>query len=122
MDANKHFNKNILIDSSDFRYSNYTSVSQNYFPAATSNVGFTDFANGSADYHNYSLSSSSIYKSLASDGTDIGVNFSLLDAAFNAQPVCATTGLDHMSENNLNFTLYPNPVNDILNIEIFFVT
>jgi hypothetical protein len=48
----------------------------NFFPAAVSNVGFTDAAN-----KNYSLSGSSPYRNAATDGTDIGVNWTDLTTA-----------------------------------------
>jgi hypothetical protein len=48
----------------------------NFFPAAVGNVGFTDAAN-----NNYSLSGSSPYRNAATDGTDIGVNWTDLTTA-----------------------------------------
>ena len=51
----------------------------NYTPdMATFNAQFTNIAGG--DFH---LVPGSIYKGLATDGTDVGVNFSQLDAAMN---------------------------------------
>jgi hypothetical protein len=45
----------------------------NYYPASVADVGFADYNGG-----NYSLAASSIYDTLATDGTMIGVDHSLL--------------------------------------------
>jgi len=50
--------------------------SGNYFPAAMSAVGFVDLAGG-----NYRLSSTSLYRNAAIDGTDVGCNIDALNAA-----------------------------------------
>jgi hypothetical protein len=54
-------------------YSNYPG---NFFPSSLAAVGFVDLAND-----NYRLTSSSPFKGKASDGTDVGVDFTALDAA-----------------------------------------
>jgi hypothetical protein len=54
-------------------YSNYPG---NFFPASLSAVGFVDLAND-----NYRLTSGSPFKNQATDGTDLGVDFTALDAA-----------------------------------------
>ena len=94
-DANKLFNKNVLIAGDPSRYTNYTTTSTNYFPAATANVNFINFAGGPTDYHNYALSGSSAYKNAASDGTDIGVNFTRLDSSLNSTSYnCVLSGME----------------------------
>jgi hypothetical protein len=49
-------------------------------------VGFVNVSGADAggDYHGYALASTSPYKGRASDGTDPGVNFGLLDTALGA--------------------------------------
>lgn len=48
---------------------------------AYSAAGFMDFSAIDLDYHNYALAPGSPFHGLASDATDPGVNFALLDAA-----------------------------------------
>ena len=79
-DSNKHFTKNVMISGNASKYSNFNTMSKNYFPLSTSGVGFTDFANGINDYHNYVLTSTSPYYQNATDNKDIGVNFAELDS------------------------------------------
>src|SRR2546421_465505 len=52
----------------------YTIRPGNYFPANWAAVGFTDQANG-----NYKLAPSSIYRNVATDGTDLGANIDVLN-------------------------------------------
>jgi hypothetical protein len=51
-----------------------------------SGVGFTDYSSVGTDYHNFALLNSSPFFGLASDGTNPGVNFATLDAAFGFGP------------------------------------
>jgi hypothetical protein len=65
-------------------YSNYPG---NFFPSSLAAVGFVDLAND-----NYRLTSSSAFKGKASDGTDVGVNFTSLDAALAGASVPPPSG------------------------------
>jgi len=108
-DANKGFHKNVLIGGSAAKYSNYNTLSQNYFPANASAVNFVNYANGSADYHNFALANNSAYSNAATDGTDIGVNFAQLDSALNANLTCsAMVSIVDLSI-GFNIQLFPNP-------------
>lgn len=46
-------------------------------------AGFVSYSAINTDYHNYALAAASPFHALASDGTDPGVNFAQLDAAFS---------------------------------------
>jgi chitodextrinase len=63
------FTNNVLVAASSG-----TNPSGNFFPANTGAVGFTDYAGG-----DYSLTGGSAYHNAASDGSDIGVNFTVLN-------------------------------------------
>ncbi len=67
------FTKNVLIGATAATYNNYAG---NFFPATAGDVGFTDYAG-----NDFSLAGASSYDDAASDGTAIGVNFTLLEAA-----------------------------------------
>jgi hypothetical protein len=47
-------------------------------------IGYSNLSGVSTDYHGYQLSTSSPFYRQASDGTDVGVNFTLLDQALYA--------------------------------------
>src|SRR5205823_3857096 len=74
------FDRNVLIGpwptSGGATPSDYSQHPDNFFPSSIAEVGFVN--SGAADYR---LTGSSPYKSAASDGTDIGVDFDALDAA-----------------------------------------
>ncbi len=109
-DANQGFNKNVLIGGPDFRYSNYNTLSQNYFPLNPGVVGFVDYGNGGSDYHGYALSSSSPYKNAGTDGQDIGVDMGALDSAIVSRMPCAPLlGVEEASLLG-KIGLFPNPV------------
>ena len=55
-------------------------------------TGFVNINAIDTDYHNYALTSGSRYHGLASDGTDPGVNFTLLDRAFGHNVGTVVTG------------------------------
>jgi len=108
-DANKRFHKNVLLGGDAFRYSNYNTLSQNYFPANHSTVQFENYANGSNDYHGYALDNSSPYKNLGTDGRDLGVDFVLLDNALNRKVNCApVVGVSAPMEEE-RIRAFPNP-------------
>ncbi|MBK9728882.1 MAG: hypothetical protein IPO86_12270 [Saprospiraceae bacterium] len=94
-DSNKRFHKNVLIGGDASKYSNFKMMSQNYFPANVSNVGFTDYPNGILDYKNYKLKSNSLYFKNGTDQLDLGVDFNKLDSAFfqsrNCPPITTYT-------------------------------
>jgi hypothetical protein len=64
--APSRLTKNVLMGGNA---NSYSSRPGNYFPAAWSNVGFVDQANG-----NYRLASTSPYKNAGTDGKDLGAN------------------------------------------------
>lgn len=111
-DANQHFHKNVLIGGNAAKYSNYNTSSQNYFPAAAANVGFVNFAGGAADYHGYALTNNSLYKTAATNGAAIGVDFSLLDTALLNRAMCATTVSAPVLAWENQVQLWPNPAHD----------
>jgi len=108
-DANKRFHKNVLIGGNSLRYSNYNTVSQNYFPANPSNVNFVAYANGGNNYHNYALSNASAYKNAATNGRDIGVDFAQLDTALVSKAFCKTTVSTGEVSHEMGLRIQPNP-------------
>ena len=64
----------MLIAGPDFRYNNYNTLSQNYFPANPGLVQFVDYANGGVDYHGYALAGTSPFKNAGTDGKDLGAD------------------------------------------------
>lgn len=109
-DANQHFHKNVLIGGNASKYSNYATISKNYFPSNAASVGFIDYPNGPNDYHNYGLSNSSIYKNDATDGKDIGVDFVSLDSAMINSNDCVITNTYQPSKGDFEIKLAPNPL------------
>jgi hypothetical protein len=111
-DSNQQFHKNVLISGPDFRYSNYNTLSQNYFPANPGAVGFVDYPNGSSDFEGYRLAGTSPYKNAGTDGRDLGVDFEALaevqNAQFNCGPLVAVSELKKGGD----FQLWPNPFAD----------
>ncbi|PYN80940.1 MAG: hypothetical protein DMD96_12800 [Candidatus Rokuibacteriota bacterium] len=73
------FTRNLMIGGSSLSY-----PANNFFPVTVLAVGFVNFAAG--DYH---LAATSIYRNLATDGTDIGVNVDTL----NARQACTISGV-----------------------------
>ncbi len=110
-DAGKQFHKNVMIGGNAIKYNNYSTLSQNYFPVLTSEVGFINFANGKNDFHDYELSAGSNYKNAGSDGTSIGVNFVDLDAAFTFSLPCKTTNTSSYVDMK-HHKILPNPFYD----------
>ncbi len=108
-DANKGFHKNVLIGGNAAKYSNYNTLSQNDFPATPANVNFVNYANGGSDYHNYALAGNSAYKNAATDGGDIGVNFTQLESALNAKMICGSMVSTAEMPGDFNIQLFPNP-------------
>lgn len=115
-DANKHFDKNVLIGGNASRYTNYNTISQNYFPTGIEEVMFVDYLNGVNDYHDYALSDLSPYADQGSDGEDMGINFSELDSALIIDRGCpeVITSTKQSSPEKYQLTLFPNPASDIL--------
>lgn len=87
-DANQHIHKNVMIGGDASKYTNYNTISKNYFPTDATGVGFMDYANGSTDYHNYALSSTSQYSKTATDGKDIGIDIQKLDSSLSTLRGC----------------------------------
>jgi len=119
-DANLHFHKNVLIGGNASRYTNFNTISQNYFPTDISTVGFLDYAGGSSDYHGYGLTANSPYSNAGSDGMDIGVHIESLDAALSVTRGCDSipTSIFALPQPSWLFESYPNPARD----EIYIVT
>ncbi len=118
-DGNQRFHQNVLIGGNETRYSNFATMSQNYFPAGTDDVMFVDFAAGGMDYHNFALTSDSPYYQAGTDGEDIGVNFTALDSAFNYPRDCdMETAVFNINRVNPIQDIFPNPTTDRLNIEL----
>ncbi|MBK7522882.1 MAG: T9SS type A sorting domain-containing protein [Saprospiraceae bacterium] len=111
-DANKNFDRNILVKAPSNRYSNYSTISQNYFPAGISDVGFTDFTGGMLDIKNFMLSASSPYQTSSIDGKAIGVNFDELLDAQKVKKRCETkVSVKDTNSSHNHFEMYPNPAN-----------
>ena len=89
-DAGRQFDGNVLIYTEAFRYSNFSTESQNAFPENLEAVGFIDAANGWTDYHLYALSPSSPFAGFGAGGRDPGVDMVALDSAFFAERGCDT--------------------------------
>lgn len=110
-DANQHFHHNILIGGNASKYSNFNNLSENYFPNTISDVGFTDFLGGEADYHGYNLSASSPYANI-SDGSNPGVDFIALDSAlyeFDRGCTEIPTSVSQPALEETTYLLFPNP-------------
>lgn len=109
-DQNQGFHKNVLIGGADFRYSNYNTLSTNYFPANQSAVQFVDYGNGGIDYQGFALSGSSLYYKAATDGEDIGVDIEglgeALDRIWSCEPLLSSKSA---LANDWTITTYPNP-------------
>lgn len=103
------FHKNVLIGGDPAKYSNYNTLSQNYFPANAAAVNFEDYPNGINDYHNYRLDAASAYNNNATDGGDIGVDFVRLDIALNKPPLCAPLVPAIDLPHEINIRIFPNP-------------
>jgi len=73
------FTRNLVIGGSPASY-----PLDNFFPVTVALVGFVNFAGG-----DYRLAVTSIYRNLATDGTDIGVNVDTL----NARQACTISGV-----------------------------
>ncbi|NOT36543.1 MAG: T9SS type A sorting domain-containing protein [Saprospiraceae bacterium] len=113
-DASLRIHKNVFVGDNSMRYSNYNTISKNYFPASIINVRFLNYAQGKSDYHNYSLSDSSVYASLATEGKDIGCDFAKLDSALsNKRCDGVITGIQEY-EKISTLNCFPNPVHDFL--------
>jgi hypothetical protein len=118
-DASLHFDKNVFIAGNPVNYTNYNTLSLNYFPADIQAAGFFDFDAGNTDYHNYRLSSTSPYKNAARDGSDLGVDFDLMDMAFTADRNCdIINSIDEENKNIFGLQLFPNPVHDVLYVNL----
>lgn len=108
-DAGQGLHKNVLIGGNAAQYSNYSTLSQNYFPATAAAVGFVDVANGAADYHLYALANTSAFKNAAADGSDIGVDMVRLDSALMAGMPCPATVATRILPGMGHIRIQPNP-------------
>ncbi|MGH9024290.1 MAG: hypothetical protein ACRDV9_14545, partial [Acidimicrobiia bacterium] len=75
---------NVLVNTSGNAPPSYTST--DFVVTNDAAVGFVNVTDADAggDYHGYALASTSPFKGRASDGTDPGVNFAVLDAALSS--------------------------------------
>lgn len=118
-DANMRFDNNVLIGGEESFYTDFSTNSQNFFPASTGDVGFVDYDNGDTDYHNYALRQDSPYAMQGSDGYDIGVNFDMLDSAFMAPRVCELpTSVRQVVRNHMIREIFPNPTSETLYLQL----
>ena len=116
-DANQRFHKNVLIGGNSAKYTNYNTLSQNYFPANIAAVGCQDFTGGVSDFHGYALAATSPFYQAAADGKDIGVEADSLDAAFSAGRGCSAVSAVKEQSGGRKILIYPNPARDLLHIE-----
>jgi hypothetical protein len=118
-DANRHFHKNILIGGNASKYTNYTTISQNYFPTDITAVKFVDYLNGLLDHHGYALSTESPFYQAGSDGKDIGINNQALDSAFLETRDCKmVTSVNNFLVDPSRVRIYPNPVHATLHFDV----
>ena len=94
-----------------------TGTSVNYFPYFVSAVGFINYAEGFNDYHFFGLNESSVFRSLATDGKDIGVDIGALDSALirdvDCEPVISN---EEVADELSPFRIFPNPAEYFLNV------
>jgi len=117
-DPGRQFDRNVLVGTDAFRYSNFSALSQNYFPGSMGMVGFLDFDQGSFDYHGYGLSAASPYAGLGTDGKDIGVDLVKLDSAFHDPRECQEimTSVSSSPSGFSGFRIQPNPVSGAFHV------
>jgi len=118
-DVNRHFHQNLLIAGDATKYTNYNTISHNYFPADINEVGFKDYPNGMTDYHNYALAADSPYAAMADDGSDPGVNVEALDSAFMRERSCPDIGTAIHPEISAisSMVVFPNPAHNFLYVD-----
>ncbi len=118
-DANQHFHKNVMIGGNASKYTNYNTISQNYFPADIDAVKFVDYLNGLLDHHGYALSADSPFYQTGSDGKDIGINIQAMDSAFLETRDCqVVTSVNSFPDNHSRVRIYPNPVHTTLHFDM----
>lgn len=119
-DANRQFDRNVLIGGNASRYTDFSTISHNYFPADVDAVGFVDYDNGTADYHDYALSPGSPFAKAGADGVDIGVEFSRLDSAFIVKRNCkeVSTSTESLLSGLSSIQLFPNPAKDFIHLNL----
>ncbi|MCX6155019.1 MAG: Ig-like domain-containing protein [Candidatus Kapabacteria bacterium] len=87
-DANQHIHKNVLISGDVVKYTNFNTISKDYFPKTVTDVGFVNYSSGTFDYHNYTLLSSSQFYKNSIDSKSIGIDIILLDSAMKTDRGC----------------------------------
>ena len=119
-DENRHMHKNVMIGGNASRYSNFSTISENYFPPDTHAVGFVAYTQGPADYHGYALTPASPYYQAGDDGLDLGVDFTGIDQALGRPRGCGqiNTGVFQNQNEGLVAAVYPNPVSSTLMIRV----
>jgi hypothetical protein len=118
-DAGRQFDRNVLIGAPAFRYSDFSTISQNAFPPTLDDVGFLDHQGGTMDYHRYALSPGSPFSGYSADGRDPGVDMVLLDSAFQAARGCEplVTRVKDADPVMTTCRVYPNPVSGTVIVE-----
>lgn len=119
-DANQHIHKNVMIGGDAGKYTNYNTISKNYFPTDAAGVGFVDYANGSTDYHNFALSSTSQYSKTAIDGKDIGIDIQKLDSSLSTPRGCLPISDIKVDSIRITPKFYPVKVGDSVQLTVTF--
>jgi hypothetical protein len=119
-DANMQFHQNVLIGGNAARYTNFLSLSLNYFPVDADAVGFAGYDTGMTDYHGYELTPVSPYYQAGSGGKDIGVDFQKLDSAFISERGCGemSTAIDIPIADHSVVQLSPNPAKEFIRLNL----
>ena len=87
-DESRRMDKNVFIGGDGSKYTNFLTISKNYFPPDEKYVGFTNFLNGKINIKDYVLLPTSAYKNMGSDGKSIGADYERIDSAIHAKRIC----------------------------------
>jgi len=119
-DAGEHFDRNVLIGGIAANYSNDSTISKNYFPTDSTKVGFVNYSLGISNYQNYELTAISWYHNMATDGSDIGVNFTQLAIHLSDTATCTTTitGIAPVQDSQSKMFVFPNPANSQISVSL----
>lgn len=116
-DASLRFNKNVFIGTDQTKYTNFSTLSKNYFPKSVQDVAFVNYSEGQTDYHNYELQPQSPFSKMAADGKDIGVDYVQLDSALTKKRECTpVTSVTAASLGNADTKVFPLPARNEVRI------
>lgn len=87
-DESRRMDKNVFIGGDEAKYTNFSTMSKNYFPIDEKYVGFTNFLNGRVDIKDYLLLPTSVYKNAGSGGKSIGADYEKIDSAIHTKRLC----------------------------------